>query len=75
MNNKNKQAYIDTIKNNYGFINYDAAEDGKKLFFHMSEYKGGDPDDLKPGDRVEFAVVHNQRTNKYAACSLTKCDS
>ena len=69
------QAQIDTIKNNYGFINFDAGDDGKKLFFHMSEYKVGDPSELKPGDWVEFAVVRNQRTSKYSACSLTKCPS
>ena len=69
------QAPVDTIKNNYGFINFDAGEDGKKLFFHISEFKEGDPSDLKPGDWVEFSVIRNQRNNKYSACCLVKCQS
>ena len=66
------KATVDAIKSNYGFLNYDVGDEGKKLFFHMSEFKGRE---LNPGDTVEFAIVHNQRTNKYSACNLTKCSS
>jgi len=66
------KATVDAIKSNYGFLNYDVGDDGKKLFFHMSEFKGVS---LSPGDTVEFAIVHNQRTNKYSACNLIKCNS
>ena len=66
------KATVDAIKSNFGFLNYEVGDEGKKLFFHMSEYKGRE---LNPGDTVEFAVVHNQRTNKYSACNLTKCSA
>lgn len=45
-------------------------EDGKKLFFHMTEVH--DSIELQPGDEVEFVVVQNQRNAKYSACSLRK---
>lgn len=63
------QATVDTIKGNFGFLSYE-AEEGKKLFFHMSEVKGGTT--LQPGDKVEFVVVYHQRTGKYSACSVVK---
>jgi cold shock CspA family protein len=66
------KATVDTIKSNFGFLNYEVGDEGKKLFFHMSEFKGRE---LNPGDTVEFAVVHNHRTNKYSACNLTKSSS
>ena len=63
------QATVDTIKGNFGFLSYE-AEEGKKLFFHMSEVKGEGT--IQPGDKVEFVVVHHQRTGKYSACSVVK---
>lgn len=60
---------MDTIKGNFGFLSYE-AEEGKKLFFHMSEVKGEGT--IIAGDRVEFVVVHHQRTGKYSACSVVK---
>lgn len=57
------------MKGNFGFLNYD-VEEGKKLFFHMSEVKGDVT--LHPGDLVEFNVVHNQRSGKSSACSVVK---
>lgn len=63
------KAVIDTIKGNFGFLCYE-AEEGKKLFFHMSEVEGDEI--LQPGDKVEFIVVHHQRTGKYSACSVVK---
>ena len=53
----------------YGFINYE-AEEGKKLFFHMTEVHDGVV--VQVGDEVEFVVVQNQRNGKYSACSLRK---
>lgn len=53
----------------YGFINYE-AEEGKKLFFHMTEVH--DSAVIQPGDEVEFVLVQNQRNGKYSACSLRK---
>jgi cold shock CspA family protein len=63
------QANVDTIKGNFGFLSYE-AEEGKKLFFHMSEVKG--EGSIQPGDKVEFVVVHHQKTGKYSACSVVK---
>lgn len=63
------QATVETIKGNFGFLSHE-AEEGKKLFFHMSEVKGGIS--LQPGDKVEFVVVHHQRTGKYSACRVVK---
>lgn len=62
---------MDAIKGSYGFLNYE-MEDGKKLFFHMSEFKG---DTLTPGDTVEFTIVFNPRSNRHSACSLNKCQA
>ncbi|XP_054718885.1 LOW QUALITY PROTEIN: cold shock domain-containing protein E1-like [Uloborus diversus] len=63
------QATVDTIKGNFGFLSYE-AEEGKKLFFHMSEVKNEAI--IQPGDKVEFVVVHHQKTGKYSACSVVK---
>ena len=65
------QARVEAVRNNYGFLDYE-VEDGKKLFFHMSEFKGNN---LRPGDYVEFAIVYNQRSNKYSACNIVKCQT
>lgn len=53
-----KRAAVDSIKGQFGFLNYE-IEDGKKLFFHMSEVQGNSVS-LHPGDTVEFSVVTNQ---------------
>ena len=45
-------------------------EEGKKLFFHMTEVHDGI--ELHTGDEVEFVVVRNQRNGKFSACSLRK---
>lgn len=63
------RAKVDSIKGQFGFLTYE-AEEGKKLFFHMSEVHDGA--ELQPGDEVEFVVVQNQRNSKYSACSLRK---
>lgn len=63
------RAKVDSVKGQYGFINYE-AEEGKKLFFHMTEVH--DSAVIQPGDEVEFVLVQNQRNGKYSACSLRK---
>lgn len=60
---------MDAIKGSFGFLNYE-VEEGKKLFFHMSEVK--QQNSLQAGDTVEFVIVHNQRSGKYSACSVVK---
>ncbi|XP_005108011.1 cold shock domain-containing protein E1 [Aplysia californica] len=63
------RAKVDSVKAQYGFINYE-AEEGKKLFFHMTEVH--DSVVIQPGDEVEFVLVQNQRNGKFSACSLRK---
>ena len=53
----------------FGFLNHE-VENGKKLFFHMSEVH--DNADLSSGDVVEFVIVHNQRNGKYSATNVRK---
>lgn len=55
---KKKRAIVDSIKGQFGFLNFEVDE-GKKLFFHMSEVHGNH-NNLYPGDSVEFSVVTNQ---------------
>eukprot|EP00918_Siedleckia_nematoides_P008348 GHVU01018104.1.p1 GENE.GHVU01018104.1~~GHVU01018104.1.p1 ORF type:complete len:815 (+),score=93.18 GHVU01018104.1:360-2804(+) len=63
------QAKVDSVKGQFGFLNY-TAEEGKKLFFHMTEVCDGL--ELQPGDLVEFVIVQNQRNGKYSACNIRK---
>ncbi|XP_055841731.1 cold shock domain-containing protein E1 [Episyrphus balteatus] len=65
-----KRATVDSIKGQFGFLNYE-IEEGKKLFFHMSEVQGSTAA-LHPGDTVEFSVVTNQRNGKSSACNVVK---
>ncbi|KAF2366879.1 Cold-shock protein DNA-binding [Trinorchestia longiramus] len=62
-------ATVDTVKGQYGFLNYE-AEEGKKLFFHQSEVK--DKTTLSPGDEVEFVIITNQKTGKSSACNISR---
>ncbi|XP_037928242.1 cold shock domain-containing protein E1 [Teleopsis dalmanni] len=64
------RATVDSIKGQFGFLNFE-VEDGKKLFFHMSEVQGSAVA-LHPGDTVEFSVVTNQRNGKSSACNVVK---
>ena len=58
-----KRATVDSIKGQFGFLNYE-IEEGKKLFFHMSEVQGNAVT-LHPADTVEFSVVTNQVSCSY----------
>ncbi|XP_062542734.1 cold shock domain-containing protein E1 isoform X3 [Armigeres subalbatus] len=64
-----KQAKVDSVKGLFGFLDFE-VEEGKKLFFHMSEVQGGGC--LYPGDSVEFSIVTNQRNGKTSACNMVK---
>lgn len=52
-----KRAIVDSIKGQFGFLDYEVDE-GKKLFFHMSEVQGSSYT-LYSGDTVEFSVITN----------------
>ncbi|XP_055613543.1 cold shock domain-containing protein E1 isoform X2 [Uranotaenia lowii] len=67
-----KQAKVDSVKGLFGFLDFE-VEEGKKLFFHMSEVQGGGS--LYPGDSVEFSIVTNQRNGKTSACNMIKVSS
>ncbi|KRT84375.1 hypothetical protein AMK59_218, partial [Oryctes borbonicus] len=66
---KKLRAAVDAIKGQFGFLAYE-VEEGKKLFFHISEVK--DKVDLQIGDQVEFVLVTNQRSGKSSACNVVK---
>ncbi|RZC42843.1 cold shock domain-containing protein E1 [Asbolus verrucosus] len=66
---KKLRATVDAIKGHFGFLAYE-VEEGKKLFFHMTEVK--DNINLQVGDTVEFVLVTNQRSGKSSACSVVK---
>ncbi|GLH03657.1 Uncharacterized protein GBIM_09526 [Gryllus bimaculatus] len=66
---KKRRATVDAVKGLFGFLAYE-VEEGKKLFFHMSEVK--DATTLQPGDQVEFVLVVNQRNGKSSACNVVK---
>lgn len=66
---KKLRATVDAIKGQFGFLAYE-VEEGKKLFFHMSEVK--DNINLQVGDQVEFVLVTNQRNGKSSACNVVK---
>lgn len=57
-----KRAVVDSIKGQFGFLDYE-VEEGKKLFFHMSEVQGNSYN-LYPGDTVEFSIVTNHVSHK-----------
>ena len=66
---KKRKATVDAVKGQFGFLAYEVDE-GKKLFFHMTEVKDGVM--LQPGDTVEFNLVTNHRNGKSSACNVTK---
>ncbi|XP_059352111.1 cold shock domain-containing protein E1-like isoform X3 [Daphnia carinata] len=69
---KKLRSTVDAIKGQFGFLNYE-MEDGKKLFFHLSEVK--DNATLLPNDTVEFVLITNQRTGKSSACNIVKMET
>ncbi|CAG9761646.1 unnamed protein product [Ceutorhynchus assimilis] len=66
---KKLRATVDAIKGHFGFLAYE-VEEGKKLFFHMTEVK--DNVALNVGDTVEFVLVTNHRSGKSSACNVVK---
>lgn len=68
---KKLRATVDAIKGQFGFLAYEVDE-GKKLFFHMSEVRDSGTSALQIGDQVEFVLVTNQRSGKSSACNVVK---
>jgi cold shock CspA family protein len=61
---------VESIKGQFGFISYD-SEDGKSVFFHMTEVQGNSRE-LRPGDDVQFVVVQNHKSAKRSANRVQK---
>ncbi len=64
-------AYI-SFKASYGFIK--ALNNGMRLFFHYSSYIGGDVNQLKIGDLIQYEASVDRRTNKPIALNIVKCE-
>lgn len=62
---------VESIKGQFGFISYD-SEDGKSVFFHMSEVQGNGGRELRPGDDVQFVIVQNHKNAKKSAIRVQK---
>lgn len=65
-----KKASVDSIKGQFGFLDFE-IEEGRKLFFHMSEVQGN-VNNLQTGDMVEFSILTNQRNGKSSGCNVVK---
>ncbi len=64
-----QRAFVEALKGDFGFLSFE-AEEGKKLFFHLTEVEAGDT--LMQGDEVEFVVATNKRNGKHSACCVRK---
>ena len=53
----------------YGFIR---ADDGRKIFFHVTVLQGFDIKDLKEGDLVEFDVKNDPNGRRPRALNIRK---
>jgi len=61
----NQEALVDSLipEQNCGFVNYE----GEKLYFYGSQLHGCHLSELSVGDRMNFDIVFNPRTNKFLA--------
>lgn len=64
-----QRSFVEAMKGDFGFLSYE-VEEGKKLFFHVTEVEAGDV--LLQGDEVEFVVATNKRNGKHSACCVRK---
>lgn len=62
---------VESIKGQFGFIYYE-SEDGKSVFFHMSEVQKSPGKELKVGDDVTFILVKNHKNAKKSAVRVQK---
>lgn len=62
---------VESMKGQFGFISYD-SEDGKSVFFHMSEVQNNVGKELKAGDDVQFVIVQNHKNAKRSAVRVQK---
>ncbi|CAF3361762.1 unnamed protein product [Rotaria sp. Silwood1] len=69
LENEIRKGKIDTVKGQFGFIDF-ACEENKKIFFHNSEIDGGF--ELRLGDEVEFYAQYNLKSGKPCASKLRR---
>lgn len=68
---KQQQSTIESIKGEYGFINYQEGEgDSKNVFFHATNLIEVSIADLGVGDIVKFSVIHNKRSGNTCAAGI-----
>ncbi|CAG5102255.1 Oidioi.mRNA.OKI2018_I69.chr1.g215.t1.cds [Oikopleura dioica] len=68
---KQQQSTIESIKGEYGFINYQEGEgDSKNVFFHATNLIDVAIADLGVGDVVKFSVIHNKRSGNTCAAGI-----
>ncbi|CAF0761612.1 unnamed protein product [Rotaria sordida] len=72
LDNEIRKGKIDTVKGQFGFIDF-ACEENKKIFFHNSEIDGGF--ELRPGDEVEFYAQYNLKSGKPCASKLRRVNN
>ncbi|CAF1160122.1 unnamed protein product [Adineta ricciae] len=72
LENETRKGKIDTVKGQFGFIDF-PCEENKKIFFHNSEVDGGF--ELRTGDEVEFYAQYNVKTYKPCASRLRRVNN
>ncbi|CAF1266558.1 unnamed protein product [Adineta steineri] len=72
LENETRKGKVDTVKGQFGFIDF-ACEENKKIFFHNSEIEGGF--ELRAGDEVEFYAQYNLKSGKPCASKLRRINN
>jgi len=66
-----KLGYVEKLLNSYGFIHSMDDLDGGRLFFHYSHF-GGNSNELRVNDEVEFEMMMDERNGRTLATHVTK---
>ncbi|CAF3951002.1 unnamed protein product [Rotaria sordida] len=72
LENEIRKGKVDTVKGQFGFIDF-ACEENKKIFFHNSEIEAGF--ELRAGDEVEFYAQYNLKSGKPCASKLRRVNN
>jgi cold shock CspA family protein len=72
LENETRKGKVDTVKGQFGFIDF-ACEENKKIFFHNSEIEAGF--ELRAGDEVEFYAQYNPKSGKPCASKLRRINN
>lgn len=63
---------IESVKGQFGFITYNGSEDGRSVFFHLSEVIDDHGKPLQVGDDVSFVIVKSHKNAKKSALRVQK---